>query len=102
MQYPPTGVDIRRNIAHKRNDTKENTMGLKDMRKAAGLSQHKLSERAGVPLSNITVWEAWESGRKTKTARNPRLMRLDTAARMADALGVGLGEFYENLGGALR
>lgn len=76
-------------------------MSLKDMREAAGLSQHKLSERANVPLSNITVWEAWESGRKTKTARNPRLMRLDTAARMAGALDVGLGEFYENLDSAL-
>lgn len=74
-------------------------MSLSDMRKAAGLSLYKLADRADVPLSNITAWEAWESGRKTKTARNPRLMRLGTAAQMADALNVELGEFYRNLDG---
>ena len=75
-------------------------MSLSDMRKAVGLSLHKLAADTDVPLSSITAWEAWEAGRKTKTARNPRLMRLDTAARMADALNVELGEFYGNLDGA--
>lgn len=31
------------------------------------------------------------------SARNPRLMRLDTAARMADALGVTLDDFWNGL-----
>ena len=75
-------------------------MTLHDMRTTAGLSQAKLGELAHVPQQRIAEWEAWEAGRKTKTARNPRLMRLDTAARMADALNVELGEFYRNLDGA--
>ena len=72
-------------------------MTLQDMRTKAGLTQAKLAGLAGVSDSRIDAWEAWDGACGRKDARDPRLMRLGTATKLADALGMTLDEFHRNL-----
>src|SRR5262245_32568467 len=60
---------------------KGETMGnrLKRLREAAGLSQPKLAKAACVPVGTLRNWE-----------QDQRVPRLDTAFRVAKALGVSL------------
>jgi transcriptional regulator with XRE-family HTH domain len=54
---------------------------LQRLRQAAGLSQPQLAEAAGVPVATL---RDWEQGRRAPP--------LDTAARVAVALGVSIDE----------
>ncbi len=56
---------------------------LRALREAAGLTQQALAEAAGLAEKNV-VWQL-ESGRRRPT--------FDTACKLADALGVGVGQF---------
>jgi transcriptional regulator with XRE-family HTH domain len=59
---------------------------LKRLRDAAGLSQAKLAEAAGVPASTL---RNWEYGRRVPYAT--------TASALARALGVSTGELLDGL-----
>lgn len=73
-------------------------MGLREMRKKAGLSQQDLCRAIGSnTVGRVWAWEAWDSPDRPKTARNPRIMSLETAKRMADALNMTLDDFYAGL-----
>lgn len=73
-------------------------MTLRQMRKRAGLTQQDLLRAIGMrSISHVWAWEAWDAVPRPSSARNPRLMRLDTAARMANALGVTLDDFWNGL-----
>lgn len=68
----------------------KNTYGMigtqiKQLRTALGLSQRKLAQKAGLHASHISHIE---SG----MLKNPRL---DTVLKIADALGVDRGKFFE-------
>lgn len=52
-------------------------------------TRKSLSDGCGVKVQRIYEWE---TGR-----RDPRTMRFDTAKRVADALGVTLGELWDEL-----
>ena len=52
-------------------------------------TRKSLSDGCGVKVQRIYEWE---TGR-----REPRTMRFDTAKRVADALGVTLGELWDEL-----
>jgi transcriptional regulator with XRE-family HTH domain len=54
---------------------------LKRLRREAGLSQSQLARAAGVPIGTLRNWE-----------QNRRVPLLDTAARVARAIGVSLDE----------
>jgi transcriptional regulator with XRE-family HTH domain len=54
---------------------------LQRLRKAAGLSQSQLAQAAAVPIGSLRNWE-----------QDRRMPLLDTAARVASALGVSLDE----------
>jgi transcriptional regulator with XRE-family HTH domain len=62
---------------------REESMGerLARLRRAAGLSQPQLAELVGVPVGTLRNWE-----------QDRRVPLLDTAARVAGALGVSLDE----------
>jgi len=60
---------------------------VKDLREKAGLSQAQLSELCGIPLSTI---QAYEQG-----SRDERLMSLDFAQKIGDALGVSVAYITE-------
>lgn len=64
---------------------------FKTLRLRRGFETRKsLSDGCGVKVQRIYEWD---TGR-----RNPRTMRFDTAKRVADALGVTLGELWDELG----
>jgi len=65
------------------------TMGtrLQRLRKAAGFSQATLAKATGIPASTI---KNWEQGRRSPL--------LDTAARIARALGVSLDDLAGDAG----
>jgi transcriptional regulator with XRE-family HTH domain len=63
-------------------EKKEMGRRLQQLRQKAGMSQPELAAAAHVPLSTL---RNWEQGR--------RMPLLDTAARVAQALGVSLDEF---------
>jgi transcriptional regulator with XRE-family HTH domain len=54
---------------------------LKRLRETAGLSQSKLAAKAKVPVMSLRNWE-----------QDKRVPRLDTAARLAVAMGVSLDD----------
>jgi transcriptional regulator with XRE-family HTH domain len=54
---------------------------IKQLRRAAGLSQNQLARKAGVP---VTTLRDWEYGRRT--------MRLQAAIQLADALALSLDD----------
>lgn len=58
---------------------------IRDLRKSKGLDQQTLAQRAGLARSYITLIE---SGKKTAA--------VSTLALIADALGVVVGEFFED------
>ena len=58
---------------------------IKELRLLKGLDQQTLAQRAGLARSYITLLE---SGKKTAA--------VSTLALIADALGVGVGEFFED------
>lgn len=60
---------------------------LQKLRSDAGLSQSELASRAGVSLDSL---RNWEQGRV--------LPRIDTAAKLARALGVSVDALVENGG----
>jgi transcriptional regulator with XRE-family HTH domain len=62
-------------------EKKEMGMRLQEIRQGAGLSQSGLAAAAGVPVGTL---RNWEQGR--------RMPLLDTAARVAAALGCSLDE----------
>ncbi|NEG90600.1 helix-turn-helix domain-containing protein [Bifidobacterium aerophilum] len=64
-------------------------MTLRDMRDSRGDSIRLLAHRADVPPQSITRWESGD--------RDPHRMRLDTACRLATALGLSLDDFWANL-----
>lgn len=55
-------------------------MGIRDLRKARGMSQQELSDKSGVPRARISDYETGYV--------NPHNMILDNAIKLADALGV--------------
>ncbi len=57
---------------------------LQRLRKAAGMSQAHLAEAANVPIGTLRNWE-----------QDRRTPLLDTAARVANALGVSVAAFVE-------
>lgn len=73
-------------------------MGLREMRERAGLSQQDLLRAIGYrSISRVWSWESWERSPRPKTARNPRVMSLETAKRMADAMCMTLDDFWDGL-----
>jgi len=73
-------------------------MGLRTMREEAGLSQQELRRKMGLnAVGRVWSWEAWDSTPRPKTAMNPMNMTLDSACKMADALGMTLDELREGL-----
>ena len=76
-------------------------MGVRAMREKAGLSQRDLCRAIGTStVSRVWAWEAWEESPRPKSARNPRIMSLETAKSLADALGMSLDDFWAGLGDA--
>ena len=76
-------------------------MGIKTMREKAGLSQRDLCRAIGAStVGRVWAWEAWEEDPRPRSARNPRIMSLETAKRLADALDISLDDFWAGLGGA--
>lgn len=65
--------------------TKKLSKKLKDIRISKGLDQQTLAQRTGVGRSYISLIE---NGKKTAA--------VSTLALIADALGVGVGEFFED------
>lgn len=59
---------------------------MQALRKAAGLSQIQLANRSGLPIDNV---RNWEQGRATP--------RIDSAAKLAAALGVSLDELAKGV-----
>jgi transcriptional regulator with XRE-family HTH domain len=59
---------------------------LRDLRKARGLTQERLAEAAGMDRSFIADVE-----------RGARFPGLDTCWRLADGLGISLGELFDGL-----
>lgn len=55
---------------------------LRELRQAAGLTQQQLADRAGLHRVHVAHLETG--------GRRPDRLNLDTARRLADALGVGL------------
>ena len=75
-------------------------MGLRGMRESAGLSQRDLCRAIGAStVGRVWAWEAWEDSPRPRSARNPRIMSLETAKGLADALGVTLDDFWKGLDG---
>ena len=75
-------------------------MSLKTMREKAGLSQQALCRAMGCSsVGRVWSWEAWGQSPRPKSARNPRIMSLETAKLMADALGMTLDDFWTGLSG---
>ena len=73
-------------------------MTLKSMREQAGLTQQDLLSAIGShSISRIWAWEAWERTPRPRTARDPHIMSLSTAASLSRALNVSLDEFWQNL-----
>lgn len=73
-------------------------MTLKSMREQAGLTQQDLLAAIGShSISRIWAWEAWERTPRPRTARDPHIMSLSTAASLSRALNVSLDEFWQNL-----
>lgn len=69
-------------------------MSLKSMREKAELSQRELCRTIGSNVGRVWAWEAWDNTPRTKSAKDPHIMTLETAKRLADTLGVGLDDFY--------
>lgn len=65
---------------------------LKELRKAAGLSQAQLAKKSGVDVRTI---QAYESG-----ARDMGKAQVDNVIKLADALGVPCEEIKSLIGGA--
>ena len=74
-------------------------MTLKSMREQAGLTQQDLLAAIGSQhsISRIWAWEAWDRSPRPRTARDPHIMSLSTAASLSRALGVSLDEFWKDL-----
>lgn len=72
-------------------------MSLKSMRESAGLSQRELCRAIGSNVGRVWAWEAWDNTPRPKSAKDPRIMTLETARRLSDALNVTLDEFYDGL-----
>ena len=73
-------------------------MTLKSMREQAGLTQQDLLAAIGShSISRIWAWEAWDRSPRPRTARDPRIMSLSTAASLSRALNVSLDEFWSGL-----
>ena len=65
---------------------------------ARGLSQQDLRARVGInSVSYFWALEAWDSTPRPKRARDPHTMRLDTAKKVSEALGVSLDELWDGL-----
>jgi transcriptional regulator with XRE-family HTH domain len=68
------------------------------MREQAGLTQQDLLAAIGShSISRIWAWEAWERTPRPRTARDPHIMSLSTAASLSRALNVSLDEFWKGL-----
>jgi transcriptional regulator with XRE-family HTH domain len=61
---------------------------IMELRKAAGLSQYELAEMLEVPQSNVAFWEQSE-----------KPPRSDLLPKMAEVLGVGIGDLLNTNGG---
>ena len=73
-------------------------MTLKSMRERADLTQQDLLAEIGShSISRIWAWEAWERTPRPRTARDPHIMSLSTAASLSRALNVSLDEFWHGL-----
>lgn len=73
-------------------------MSLRDMRKRAGLTQQDLLCAIGMrSISHVWVWEAWDAVPRPLERAQPAPYVPGTAARMADALGVTLDDFWNGL-----
>lgn len=73
-------------------------MTLKSMREQAGLTQQDLLAAIGShSISRIWAWEAWDRSPRPRTARDPQIMSLSTAASLSRALGVSLDDFWRGL-----
>lgn len=73
-------------------------MTLRAMRERAGLSQQDLRARVGInSVSYFWALEAWDCTPRPKRARDPHTMRLDTAKKVSEALGVSLDELWDGL-----
>lgn len=73
-------------------------MTLKSMRERAGLTQQDLLAAIGSKsISRIWAWEAWDRTPRPRTARDPHIMSLSTAASLSRALNVSLDEFWHGL-----
>jgi DNA-binding XRE family transcriptional regulator len=73
-------------------------MTLRAMRERAGLSQQDLRAKVGInSVSYFWALEAWDCTPRPKRARDPHTMRLDTAKKVSEALGVSLDELWDGL-----
>lgn len=57
---------------------------IKAARKKAGLTQAQLAEKLGVPFQSISQWE-----------RDTRKPKMETLAKIAEALGTSVSELYD-------
>lgn len=72
-------------------------MGLRNLRRDAGMSLADLASASGCDASQISKFERWD-GAYGKATRDPRNMSLSTAHALASALGVCIDVLWYELG----
>lgn len=57
----------------------------------------KCCQNVATRCRTASAWEAWDRSPRPRTARDPHIMSLSTAASLSQALGVSLDEFWHGL-----
>lgn len=65
-------------------------MTLQALRKAKNLTLVQLSELCGISDGRLGQWESWNRLPRSKSARNPELMSVQSARHLAAALDVSI------------
>lgn len=61
------------------------------------LTQTEFARLAGTAKQRVNSWTSWYDDPQPSSARDPKRMSVDMAARCADALGITLDEFHRSL-----
>ena len=72
-------------------------MTLPELLSSHRLTQTEFAARAGITKQRVNAWTSWYDGQQSSSARDPKRMSVDMAARCADALGITLDEFHRSL-----